>query len=402
MRKNLLIAALFSVQLAAFAQTVLFHTGDSTKVPYRIPAIAAARNGDLLAFTDHRWAGGDIGTGHLDILSRRSTDLGKSWEPAQMVLQGTNIKGPTMGYGDPCIAADTKKNELLLLACSGDVLYQRSTLAHHQGIELRRAKYDKKKQDWVWETNPRDLAPLFYDTLFNGKITGMFVGSGRIATSRLIRKKGYARVYAALCTHRGNFVVYSDDWGNTWAVLGSNEESCAPRGDEPKCEELPDGSVVLSSRKHGGLYVNIFRFSNKEKTEGAWEGVVDSRDMPQGISNEGTPCNGEILFVEAFNKKNKRTWLALQSIPAGPGRKDVTIYYKELASPADYASVRDFASNWRGQYRVSYQGSAYSTMVQQKDGKIAFFYEEEPSWYQMVYKALTISQITGGAYRATK
>ena len=41
-------------------------------------------------------------------------------------------------------------------------------------------------------------------------------------------------------------------------------------------------------------------------------------------------------------------------------------------------------------------------MVQQPDGRIAFFYEEEPGYYQMVYRALTLDEITGGKFRPTK
>ena len=38
-------------------------------------------------------------------------------------------------------------------------------------------------------------------------------------------------------------------------------------------------------------------------------------------------------------------------------------------------------------------------MVQQADGRIAFFYEEEPNYYQMVYVPLSIETITSGNYK---
>jgi sialidase-1 len=202
-----------------------------------------------------------------------------------------------------------------------------------------------------------------------------------------------------MCTHKGNWVVYSDDFGDTWRVLGSAEESCAPQGDEPKCEELPDGSVLLSSRKGGGRYFNIFKFTNRRRAEGAWTGVVDSQQVPGGISNESNACNGEILIVEAISAKTgKRAVLALQSLPAGPGRSNVTIYYKDITDKATYADARAFASDWQGSYQVTQKLSAYSTMTQQQDGRIAFLYEEEPGDYQIVYVPLSINTITGGKY----
>ena len=90
--------------------------------------------------------------------------------------------------------------------------------------------------------------------------------------------------------------------------------------------------------------------------------------------------------------------MALQSLPAGPGRSNVTIYWKELVAAADYNTPLRFASNWQGAFRVTSLGSAYSTMVQQADGRIAFFYEEEPQYYQMIYKAIDLSEITGGKF----
>ncbi|MBS7407877.1 MAG: exo-alpha-sialidase, partial [Prevotellamassilia sp.] len=50
--------------------------------PYRIPAIASTACGDLLAFTDHRPCGSDIGYGEVDIMCRISRDGGRSWDEA--------------------------------------------------------------------------------------------------------------------------------------------------------------------------------------------------------------------------------------------------------------------------------------------------------------------------------
>ena len=38
-------------------------------------------------------------------------------------------------------------------------------------------------------------------------------------------------------------------------------------------------------------------------------------------------------------------------------------------------------------------------MTVKADGRIGFFYEEEPNGYCMVYVPLTLEQITGGVYR---
>ena len=398
-----IFSSLLTLLLCTFAsqaQTVLFHTGDSTGYPYRIPAIATAKNGDIIALSDLRPCGSDIGYGRVDILSRVSHDNGATWSAPSTVLAGSG-SGADAGYGDACLVADRDRNELLLVCVSGDVPYWKSTLAHSQRIVATHATLNKRTGEWEWSPLPPvDLTEKVYQGIFNGSINGLFMGSGRICQSSRVKVGKYYRLYGALCTHRGNFVIFSDDFGRSWDVLGSATESCAPSGDEPKCEELPDGSVLLSSRKNGGRYFNVFRYTDVKSAKGVWGYPTDSRQAPGGIANEGTPCNGEILIIPVRTAEGKETQLALQSVPAGPKRSNVTIYWKELAQPSDYNTPLRFASNWQGAFRVSELGSAYSTMTLQADGRIGFFYEEEPQYYQMIYRSLGIDEITQGKFKA--
>lgn len=399
--KNTIFSLLLSFGFfPALAQTVLFHTGDESGFPYRIPAIACAPNGDLIALSDRRPCGNDIGYGRVDILGRVSRDNGASWSEPFNVLVGTGV-GDDAGFGDACLVADGKQNELLLICVSGDVPYWQSQPSHRQRIVSLHASYDKKQKQWEWDSIPEDLTEQIYDGILQGKVGGLFMGSGRICQSRQIKVGKYYRLYAALCTHQGNFVVFSDDFGRNWKLLGDEVTSCAPMGDEPKCEELPDGSVLLSSRKSGGRFFNIYKYVEPQAATGFWGQPVDSREAAGGISNESTACNGEILMLKARRTSDgKETTLALQSLPAGPARANVCIYFKELSSPQTYGTPLRFASHWQGAFQVSQTGSAYSTMIKQADGKIAFFYEEEPGFYQMVYRTLTLEEITSGAYKA--
>ena len=83
------ITKIFGVLLGALALTgcntqtaatgqVLFHTPDSDTIPYRIPAMAAMHNGDILALTDYRLCGNDIGYGRVDIHGRISRNGGRT------------------------------------------------------------------------------------------------------------------------------------------------------------------------------------------------------------------------------------------------------------------------------------------------------------------------------------
>ena len=166
-------------------------------------------------------------------------------------------------------------------------------------------------------------------------------------------------------------------------------------GIDNHCFGLQVDNILTEAEQEYAASVN----SDRRRAEGAWTGVVDSQQVPGGISNESNACNGEILIVDAISAKTgKRAVLALQSLPAGPGRSNVTIYYKDITDKATYADARAFASDWQGSYQVTQKLSAYSTMTQQQDGRIAFLYEEEPGDYQIVYVPLSINTITGGKY----
>ena len=185
--------------------------------------------------------------------------------------------------------------------------------------------------------------------------------------------------------------------GITWQLLGGDPAfQAAPDSDEPKVEELPNGQIVLSGRKWYGRTFNIWTFAQGSTTEGTWDTPVNSHDAPGGIRVGANSCNGEILIVRGRRASDgKPCTVALQSLPKADKRADVTIYYKVLDEGRSYTTAA-FAENWTEGLQVSPTRSAYSTMCLQKDGRIAFFYEEEPYIYNMVYVPLTLSQITKG------
>ena len=244
-----------------------------------------------------------------------------------------------------------------------------------------------------------------------GLVDGMksaFFTSGRICQSSRIKVGSHYRVYTALTTHGGNRVLYSDDFGKTWHLLGANAAETAPKGDEAKLEELPNGDVLISSRTQNGRFFNIYKYADKKKATGAWGTVAFSSAANNGVKNGDSACNGEILMVKAKNAQGKAVDLMLQSVPTGPGRSNVAVFYKALRSKADYASPEAIAKDWEGAYQVSTTTSAYSTMVQAQDGKILFLYEEdafrhpetEPDdYYNIVFKKLCVKKITAGKYK---
>lgn len=388
------------------------------KTPYRIPAICTAKNGQIVAISDYRPCGGDIGFGEVDIKARISTDNGKTWGPEFFIANGLGEKQNKefwkIGFGDAAVVADAERNEILIMMVCGKTVCWNGNYttdpatSNPNRVAQVRGKFNETTQKWEW-TEPKEVTesiyPLFVDE--NGKVTvqSLFMGSGRICQSRMVKVGDYYRIYAAVWTkNQGNRVIYSDDFGTTWHILGTVADRPAPGGDEPKCEELPDGTVILSSRMNGGRFYNYYTYTDVKSAKGSWGKVAASN-----AANKGTACgnstNGEIMILPVVrNSDQKEMYLALQSIPFGNGRNNVGIYYKELASLNDFVTPDSLAANWDGKHQSSFIGSCYSTMSMTADDKLAFIYEEETfgAGYTQVLKLYTIDYITKGAYTLKK
>jgi sialidase-1 len=401
MKKLLAILFLALTTVSSHAQTAgaqrLFETIEG-RVPYRIPAIATCSDGTLIAVADYRYCGGDIGYGAVDLHYRLSEDNGQTWGTERILADGTgnedDVKNPQTAwryaFGDCAIVADRESPEVVVLCVGGKTVYSRATRQNPNRVVLFRSHDNGRTWDQGRELT--DQIYSLFDRRTEGPVQSLFVGSGKIHQSRYVKVGQYYRLYAALCTLSGNFVVYSDDLGSSWQLLGGADHSPARDGDEPKCEELPDGSVILSSRYYGRLY-NIYTFTNAEKGEGSWDLRAKALDM-KDIRNA---CNGEIMLLPVTRTKDqKKVWIALQSVPFGPDRQNVGFYYHELLAEHEGAAL--FAYRWKKGLQVSHQWSAYSTFTLQHDGRLGFLWEEGPTGYNIDYRTLSVEEITLGEY----
>ena len=407
-----------STKKSAHLRYEVFKLEDPNSIPYRIPALAVTKGGTLIAVADYRHSGTDIGVtkyGRIDLHYSLSYDNGKTWTEVKSLIDGKGAEATdfmSVGYGDPCIVADRESDRVLLLSCAGNVSFQNGTRQNHQNI----ARFYSEDGGTTWSA-PEDIAESIY-TQFDGSTYGpvrsMFIASGRIFQSRTVKVGSYYRLYCALlardrnATHM-NYVLYSDDFGGSWTVLGDiNTPAVYNTADEPKVEELPDGSLLVSSRYNGGRYYNIFMFSDAEAAEGAWLKKAFSGASNGGVTAQENSTNGEIMVLPVTRIEDKKPMhLLLQSVPLGPDRKNVGIYYKELADIADYINPQAVAKDWDGVKQVTMLNSAYSTMAWQKNNCLGFLYEEETygksnyayGGYTIVYERFNIEEITDNKYK---
>ena len=408
-------------QLPAAERYEVFQLLNPTDIPYRIPALAVTKDGTLIAVADYRHSGTDIGVtdkGRIDLHYALSYDNGNTWTDVMPLIEGKGDKSPdfmNVGFGAPCIVADRESNRVLLLSCAGNVSFQNGTRKNHQNI----ARFYSEDGGKTWSV-PEDIAESIYsqfDETRYGPVRSMFVASGRIFQSPTVKVGNYYRLYCAVLIRdkyakHMNYVLYSDDFGGEWKILGdANTPAVYDTADEPKVEELPDGSILISSRYNGGRYYNMFLFDDANTAQGEWLTKAFSGASNNGVVSADNSTNGEVMVLPVVRTAdNKAMHLLLQSLPLGPQRKNVGIYYKELADQMDYLDPAFIAENWDGVLQVTTLNSAYSTMAWQRDNRLGFLYEEEThgasnlayGGYTIVYECFDIEDITEGKYKYRK
>ena len=408
-------------QLPPAERFEVFQLLNPTDIPYRIPALAVTKDGTLIAVADYRHSGTDIGVtdkGRIDLHYALSYDNGNTWTDVMPLIEGKGDKSPdfmNVGFGDPCIVADRESNRVLLLSCAGNVSFQNGTRKNHQNI----ARFYSEDGGKTWSV-PEDIAESIYsqfDETRYGPVRSMFVASGRIFQSPTVKVGNYYRLYCAVLIRdkyakHMNYVLYSDDFGGEWKILGdANTPAVYDTADEPKVEELPDGSILISSRYNGGRYYNMFLFDDANTAQGEWLTKAFSGASNNGVVSADNSTNGEVMVLPVVRTAdNKAMHLLLQSLPLGPQRKNVGIYYKELADQMDYLDPSFIAENWDGVLQVTTLNSAYSTMAWQRDNRLGFLYEEEThgasnlayGGYTIVYECFDIEDITEGKYKYRK
>ncbi len=399
----------------------------------RIPAIttvgAGEHAGRVITAYDFRWCNADLAAGNIDLTIATSDDNGQTWTAPDFArdadgnpvteynhkwtrenndwgsVQANACEAWDAAWGDAALVADRESADVMMIAVGGPIGFFNSRRDKTQSA-IRWISHDGG-DTWSPAENMTEKIYTLFDgePLFAGRIDGMFFGSGRAMQSRYIKVGKYYRVYSVISTqvnggNTRNYVLYTDDLGENWHVLGSAAQCpVKSNGDEPKCEELPDGSVLLAARGKGGnRNFNVFRYTNPSTGDGKWIGDHINTNMGMGAINA---CDGEIYILPVTKiDTDEKCYLALQSFPYGGSRANVSIAWKALNEPTDFLNANSFTT-WGGRYQVCQGGSAYSTMSLMHNGNIGFFYEMEYTGgaaYDGVFKEIPIETITNGRY----
>ena len=353
---------LFSLFLILFALTscgtkespkaperiLLYEMGEAGSKYYRIPALVKASDGTLVAIADKRGdALGDL-PNIITIVSKRSTDGGKTWSDMAIVAQGDTVG--KCGYGDAVVIADEKKGNLVAVFSGNNGLW------HSNEKNLSRTYTSISTDNGKSWGKLTDITDQVYGGIYGtGTRYGLFTGSG--SGIQLTHGKHAGRLMLVVAARNdatwggtmSNYAVYSDDGGITWQT--SRNAACT-NGDEAKVVELTNGNILMSIRNRAKGH-RLFSLS----TDGG-----ETWSEPQLNTTILDPaCNGDII---AYNYKGKK--LLLHSLPASPTtRENVTIYISE-----------DNGETWIPKRRIYNGYSAYSSLQVLDDGTIGIIVEE--------------------------
>ena len=335
----------------------LFRPGDYGSANWRIPAILCLSDGSLLATCDRRKNNESDLPQDIDIVAVRSTDGGRTWSDPVTIAQGTGYKH---GYGDAALV-QCADGDIICAFAGGNGYFQSSET---DPIRTYVCRSSDGGQTW---SQPEDVTFLLWGSQCGDEqrknYRGAFFSSGN--GLRLKQGANAGRIMFAIPMLRksqqilDNFVVYSDDGGHTWQV----SQMAYSGGDEAKLVELPDGTVLLSTRQSGPRGYN--RSSDGGLTWGA-QGRWPELDV--------NACNGDLLQLPP----NDDGEVLLHSLPDSKQREDVTIF-----------ASRDRGQTWQREMLLFDGPSVYSSMTLMPNGGIGVFLEQNPNgacelWFKYI------------------
>lgn len=366
-----------------------FATSEEYSRYYRIPAITRASDGTLVALSDARKMHIHDVTNSIDVVSRRSSDNGKTWSDYVVIFQGsqngTNCYN-WKGYGDAAVAS----------FANGTVI---ATATHGFGLAGTR---NDPATDVVWKVS-RDNGKSWSSeytmdqSLFGGLRGNISPGNICVANDGYLKGKALVGLRTSTspnkdsnssASHQRIYCLTYDPDKNTWTnvIVGGlkyirdNRENL----DETQFVQTGENEYLMSARYYGTGFRKFYRLTFTSETTATVTEVSQS-----GMTLAGG-CNGDLIKYAAKDG----TQYILHTVPkdmvygSDNCRTSLSAYYTELSTSGGLNWTRslnlfdpfDYTSGGAAKTGIGAMDEAaqYSSLSMQEDGTIAVLMEAYP------------------------
>jgi sialidase-1 len=336
----------FAARAAELPTEALFVSGQGYK-RYRIPALITTKKGTVLAFAEGRVGGGGL-VGDIDLVLRRSTDGGKTWQPEQKIA---DLGEDTLG--NPCPVIDRNTGTIWLPFTRSPGKSTETQIVAGESPAPTTVWIIRSDDDGATWSAPRELSATCRRADWRWYGTGPGIGI-QLASGRLLIPSYHSETNKMYRSH----AIFSDDHGATWKLGETVGEHTA----ECQAAERADGTVVLNMRGTNKQFSRTLAESHDGGL--TWSAPVLEKQLPEPA------CEAALLSLRGGVKGRDKTWLF--SNPPGPTRRTLTIRRSD-----------DEGRTWTAS-RVFDKGAAeYSCMTVLPGGEIGLLYElSRPGGYK--------------------
>ncbi|WP_129714719.1 sialidase family protein [Pedobacter sp. SYP-B3415] len=364
---------------------------------HRIPGLATAKDGTLLAVYDaRRTKGGDL-QGDIDIGVSRSFDKGVTWQPMQIALDMGKWGGLPQkfnGVSDACILVDQKTGTIFIagLWMHGVInkegkwlegLNEESTDWNHQwrdkgsqpgfGVKqtsqflltrstdngktwsqpVNLTKMCKKEEWWLWAPAPGQGITLKDGTL-------VFPTQGRDRTGKAFSN-----------------ITYSKDGGKTWKT---SEPAVQESTTENMAVELSDGRVMLNMRSNANRTDTSSRNGRAVAVTSNLGASWTEHQSSHSALIEPT-CMASIIRHDYTEKGNRKSILVFCNPDSKVARNNISIKVST-----------DDGKTWPRKILLDQEKSrGYSCLTSVSPGVIGVLYESSQA--DLVYQQIELNEL---------
>lgn len=369
-----------------------FATSEEYSRYYRIPAITRASDGTLVALSDARKMHIHDVTNSIDVVSRRSSDNGKTWSDYVVIFQGSQSGEDCYnwtGYGDAAVAS----------FANGTVI---ATATHGFGLAGTR---NDPATDVVWKVS-RDNGKSWSSeytmdrSLFGGLRGNISPGNICVANEGYLKSKALVGLRTSTspnkdsnssASHQRIYCLTYDPNKNEWTRIRIKSgystkdylENTSNYLDEVQFVQVAENQYILSARSNAKGNRLFYRLTFTSATQST------ATMISQSGMNLTNPCNGDLIKYAA-----KDGTYILHTVPkdmvygSDNCRTSLSAYYTKLSTSGGLNWTRslnlfdpfDYTSGGAAKTGIGAMDEAaqYSSLSMQEDGTIAVLMEAYP------------------------